>query len=36
LNNAGASDLSITPDDKVHKRSADAQVFLIIRYRLDE
>ena len=36
LNNAGASDLSITPDDKVLKRSAEAQVFLIIRYRLDE
>src|SRR5215207_9733042 len=36
LNNAGASDLSITPDDKVLKRSADVQVFLIIRYRLDE
>jgi hypothetical protein len=31
-----ASDLSILPDDEVLTRASDAQVFLTIRYRLDE
>jgi len=37
LNGASrASDLSITPDGEILTRAGDAQIFLIIRYRLDE